>query len=100
LRTTSALDASEFRNGSLVGALVPRDQPPEADDEPNCQGPTAVLMVLRQGMPTAIPYPAGFDSVLDFDFAPDGKAVALPYGAAACDYPGGLPRSMWLGNRI
>jgi hypothetical protein len=50
--------------------------------------------------PPPSPYPAGFDSVLDFDFAPDGKAVAVPYGAAACDYPGGLPRSMWLGNRI
>ena len=86
-------DASELANGSLLGVLVTHGDPPEAtDDEPNCQGPTIELMVLRQGKPTAIPYPAGFDSVLDFEFAPDGEAVAVTYGAAGCDYPGEVAR--------
>src|SRR6266496_2309124 len=67
-------NASELENGSLLGVLMTHDDPPEATDEdPNCQGPTIELMVFRQGKPTAIPYPAGFDSVLDFEFAPDGQ---------------------------
>jgi WD40 repeat protein len=86
-------NASELANGSLLGVLITHEDPPEAtDDEPNCQGPTIELMVLRQGTPTAIPYPAGFDSVLDFEFAPDGQAVAVTYGAAGCDYPGEVAR--------
>ncbi|HYU46535.1 MAG TPA: hypothetical protein VEK84_10210 [Terriglobales bacterium] len=86
-------NASELQNGSLLGLLITREDPPEAtDDDPNCQGPTMELMVLRQGTLTTLPYPAGFDSVLDFEFAPDGQAVAVTYGAAACDYPGDVAR--------
>jgi hypothetical protein len=86
-------NASELANGSLLGVLITHEDPPEAtDDDPNCQGPTIELMLFRQGTPTAIPYPAGFDSVLDFDFAPDGQAVAVTYGAAGCDYPGEVAR--------
>jgi hypothetical protein len=86
-------NASELENGSLLGVLTTHEDPPEAtDEEPNCQGPTIELMVFRQGKPTAIPYPAGFDSVLDFEFAPDGQSVAVSFGAAACDYPGDVAR--------
>jgi hypothetical protein len=86
-------NASELANGSLLGVLITREDPPEAtDDDPNCQGPSIELMVLRKGTPTGIPYPAGFDSVLDFEFAPDGQAVAVTYGAAGCDYPGDVAR--------
>lgn len=86
-------DAHELSNGSVLGALITHEDPPEAtDDEPNCQGPTTVLTMLRHETSTAIPYPEGFDSVLDFDLAPDGEAVALTYGAAACDYPGDVAR--------
>ena len=39
-----------------------------------------------------VPFPQGFDNVLDFAFSPDDNAVAVTFGAAACDYPGDVAR--------
>jgi hypothetical protein len=35
-----------------------------------------------------VPFPQAFDSVLDFSFSSDESAIAVTFGAAACDYPG------------
>ena len=35
-----------------------------------------------------VPYPKGFDTVLDFSFSPDEKTVAVTFGVVGCDYPG------------
>ena len=35
-----------------------------------------------------VPYPKGFDTVLDFSFSPDEKTIAVAFGVVGCDYPG------------
>ena len=60
------------------------------DDGPDCTGGSSALIVqnaeTKQLMD--VPYPKGFDTVLDFSFSPDEKTVAVTFGVAGCDYPG------------
>jgi Tol biopolymer transport system component len=35
-----------------------------------------------------VPFPHGFDTVLDFQFSPDDQAIAVTFGVTGCDYPG------------
>jgi len=98
-----ATDASFSPSGQLLGFLAP---PPPAknvsasanaqveDDSPDCTGGTSILKVQQRGKPglMEIPFPKGFDSVLDFSFSPDDQNIAVTFGAAACDYPGDVAR--------
>jgi hypothetical protein len=63
-------------------------------DEPDCTGGTFALSIQKTAPKQVIkvPFPPGFDSVLDFAFAPDESALAVTFGAAACDYPGDVAR--------
>jgi len=98
-----ATDASLSRSGQLLGFLVP--PPPknvpasanaqaEEEDSPDCTGGTSILKVQQKGRPGLldVPFPKGFDSVLDFAFSPDDRSIAVTFGAAACDYPGDVAR--------
>jgi dipeptidyl aminopeptidase/acylaminoacyl peptidase len=65
--------------------------PPSAeteDDSPDCTGGTFALIVQKGKQLLDVPFPEGFDSVLDFQFSPDDQAIAVTFGSAACDYPG------------
>jgi len=98
-----ATDTSFSRSGQLLGFLVP---PPSAksgpaganaqaeDDSPDCTGGTSILKVQEKGKARllTVPFPRGFDSVLDFSFSPDDRNIAVTFGAAACDYPGDVAR--------
>ena len=46
----------------------------------------------RMGRMQQIPFPAGFNSVLDYEFSADDQAVAVTFGADSCDYPGDSAR--------
>jgi len=58
------------------------------DDSPDCTGGTFALIVQRGKQRLDVPFPEGFDSVLDFQFSPDDSAIAVTFGVAGCDYPG------------
>ena len=61
------------------------------DDEPDCGGGAFYLIVWNVATKrlTDVPFPKGFDSVLDFEFSPDGHALAVTFGSSSsCDYPG------------
>jgi len=94
-------DASFSRSGELLGVLVPPPSAPasdhaqkEEDDSPDCAGGTSILKVQRRGKPglLEVPFPKGFDSVLDFAFSPDDRNIAVTFSTAACDYPGDVAR--------
>lgn len=94
-------DASFSRSGELLGILVPPSPPPvsaetqkEEDDSPDCTGGTSILKVKQIGKPgiLEVPFPKGFDSVLDFAFSPDDRNIAVTFSTAACDYPGDVAR--------
>ena len=61
------------------------------DDEPDCGGGAFYLIVWNVATKrlTDVPFPKGFDSVLDFEFSPDEHAIAVTFGSSSsCDYPG------------
>jgi len=64
------------------------------DDSPDCTGGSFALMVFETATkrPVKVPFPKGFDTVLDFEFSPDERAVAVTFGVAGCDYPGDAAR--------
>jgi hypothetical protein len=95
--------ASYSPSGELVGILAsppPASSPSAApsanndDDGPDCTGGTFSLKVHKTDTAQTfeIPFPHGFDNVLDFAFSPDDRDVAVTFGAAACDYPGEVAR--------
>jgi dipeptidyl aminopeptidase/acylaminoacyl peptidase len=86
-------EAAYSRSGALLGMLVSQASTTTTDDnEPDCTGGTSALLIEGAQQPLKIPFPPGFDNVLDFAFSPDDRAVAVTFGAAACDYPGDLAR--------
>lgn len=89
-------DAGYSRSGALLGILIAglREGPAWDDDTPDCTGGTFVLVVQNSDTKQllTIPFPDGFDSVLDYEFAPHDGAIAVTFGAAACDYPGDKAR--------
>ncbi len=91
-----AAQAQYSRSGALLGILannVNESDVAATDDEPDCTGGTFALFVHpAAGRTVKIPFPKGFDSVLDFEFSPDDHAIAVTFGAAACDYPGDVAR--------
>ena len=64
------------------------------DDGPDCTGGSSALIIqnaeTKQLMD--VPYPKGFDTVLDFAFSPDENAIAVTFGVVGCDYPGDRAR--------
>ena len=70
------------------------ERTPADDDSPDCTGGIFSLAVMNtmSGKILQIPFPAGFDSVLDYEFSPDDHNIAVTFGAASCDYPGDVAR--------
>ncbi len=91
-----AAEAAYSPSGALLGILASdlKDQPSAAsDEEPDCTGALFALFVKSAGSgPAKVPFPRGFDTVLDFAFSPEDRAIAVTFGAAACDYPGDVAR--------
>jgi dipeptidyl aminopeptidase/acylaminoacyl peptidase len=93
-------DSLQYSNsGKLLGILaaIIEDSPAasEADaDEPDCRGGIFALYVQQADTKPLlrIPFPKGFESVLDYAFSPDDRSIAVTFGAAACDYPGDVAR--------
>jgi dipeptidyl aminopeptidase/acylaminoacyl peptidase len=90
-------DAQFSSSGALLGILVPG--PGEGrqggdDDTPDCTGGNFALTVQKGGTKQLleIPFPEGFDNVLDFSFSPADDAVAITFGKVGCDYPGDVAR--------
>jgi hypothetical protein len=95
--------ASYSPSGELIGILAsppPASSPSAApsadndDDSPDCTGGTFSLKVhkIDSAQTFDIPFPDGFDNVLDFAFSPDDRNVAVTFGVAGCDYPGDVAR--------
>jgi hypothetical protein len=69
-------------------------QAPAEDDSPDCTGGSFALILqsTKTKQLADVPYPKGFDTVLDFSFSPDESAIAVTFGAVGCDYPGEVAR--------
>jgi len=95
--------AQYSQNGSLLGILaaasmadqaaaavasVPASSTATEDDSPDCTGGTFALIVQEGKQLSDVPFPKGFDTVLDFQFSADDHAIAVTFGVAGCDYPG------------
>src|SRR5215470_12248449 len=97
-----AVAAQYSANGRYLGILgnqsiAEQNAPPiaasagaVADDEPDCRGGSLALIVQETKTKRLrdLPYPKGFDTVLDFSFSPDESALAVTFGVVGCDYPG------------
>jgi hypothetical protein len=103
VQVTSTDAASYSPSGELIGILAsppPASSPSPApsanndDDGPDCTGGTFSLKVhkISTAQTFDIPFPHGFDNVLDFAFSPDDRNVAVTFGVAGCDYPGDVAR--------
>jgi len=86
VEATPAADPTLTANGSNNAA--------GEDDSPDCTGGSFALTVFETATkrPVSLPFPKGFDTVLDFEFSPDERALAVTYGATGCDYPGDVAR--------
>jgi len=64
--------------------------PAADDDTPDCTGASFALILqnTRTKQLVDVPFPKGFDTVLDFSFSPDENAIAVTFGVVGCDYPG------------
>jgi hypothetical protein len=95
--------AQYSQSGSLLGILgsmsmadqaaaaaapAPSSSAATEDDSPDCTGGTSALIVQNGKQLLDVPFPEGYDSVLDFQFAPDDQAIAVTFGVVGCDYPG------------
>jgi hypothetical protein len=91
-----AAEGAYSPSGTWLGVLAsqPNTNAGSDDDEPDCTGGTFALSLLKTGAKQLIkvPFPQGFDSVLDFAFSPDESAIAVTFGGATCDYPGDVAR--------
>ena len=103
-KVTSPSSAEYSKSGALLGILAnapaadanmqqaqsaSTNTTPE-DDTPDCSGGSSFLIVqdARTKRLIDVPYPKGFDTVLDFAFSPDDRTIAVTFGVAGCDYPG------------
>ena len=80
-------DPRRWRNQAATAAVPPPSTETEGDT-PDCTGGTFALIVQQGKQLSDVPFPEGFDSVLDFQFSPDDRAIAVTFGVASCDYPG------------
>jgi hypothetical protein len=71
-----------------AAAATPASSAVTEDDSPDCTGGTFALIVQKGKQLLDVPFPEGFDTVLDFQFSPDDHAIAVTFGVAGCDYPG------------
>ena len=98
-------DAAYSRSGKWLGveATAIGDPTPAAngtnndandDDSPDCTGAALALTVFETVTKRAVsvPFPKGFDTVRDFEFSPDERAVTVTFGVTGCDYPGEAAR--------
>ena len=100
-----AADAAYSQGGKWLGVVAtPASDPTltangpnqaaSEDDSPDCTGGAFALTVFETATkrPVSVPFPIGFDTVLDFEFSPDERALAVTYGVTGCDYPGDAAR--------
>jgi hypothetical protein len=95
--------AEYSRGGRFLGILgntsvAEQNAPPAAaaqataedDDGPDCTGGSSALIIqnTKTKQLADVPFPKGFDTVLDFSFSPDENAIAVTFGVVGCDYPG------------
>jgi WD40-like Beta Propeller Repeat len=80
--------ASMADQAAAAAAPTPASSAVTEDDSPDCTGGTFALIVHSGKQLLDIPFPEGFDSVLDFQFSPDDHAIAVTFAVAGCDYPG------------
>jgi hypothetical protein len=80
--------ASLADQAAAAAAPVPAPSTEVEDDSPDCTGGTFALIVQKGKQLFDVPFPKGFDSVLDFQFSPDDQAIAVTFSVAGCDYPG------------
>jgi hypothetical protein len=89
-------DASYSQSGALLGMRVQNlDEGQAADDDtPDCTGGAFALHVLKMATKQRfeIPFPTGFNTVHDYAFSPDDRAIAVTFGINGCDYPGEAAR--------
>jgi dipeptidyl aminopeptidase/acylaminoacyl peptidase len=81
--------------GAWLAIQVQLDaQKPASDDEPDCS--SGIYAIVLQKTATRqllkVPFPDGFESVVDFAFSPDDRALAVTFGGERCDYPGDKAR--------
>ena len=76
-----------------VQVLNPQE-PAKDDDTPDCS--TGIFAIVLQKTDTRqllkVPFPDGFESVVDFAFSPDDRSLAVTFGGESCDYPGDKAR--------
>jgi hypothetical protein len=100
-----AADAAYSRSGKWLGVeATPAADPTLTangwnnaaieDDSPDCTGGAFALTVFETATkrPVSVGFPKGFDTVLDFEFSPDERAVAVTFGVTGCDYSGEAAR--------
>jgi len=97
--------AEYSRSGRFLGILgntsiAEQNAPPTAaatvadDDTPDCTGGSSnlILQDTKTKRLVDVPFPKGFDTVLDFSFSPDENEIAVTFGVVGCDYPGDRAR--------
>jgi hypothetical protein len=84
--------ASMADQSAAAAAPVPAPSTEMEDDSPDCTGATFALIVQKGKQLLDVPFPKGFDTVLDFQFSPDDHAIAVTFGVVGCDYPGARAR--------
>jgi len=82
--------------GTWLAIEVQVLNPQEAatDDEPNCSSGIYALVLQKTATRQLlkVPFPDGFEKVVDFAFSPDDRALAVTFGVEGCDYPGDKAR--------
>lgn len=101
-----ATEAAYSQSGRWLGLMgtAPSDAAvttPTADEDesPDCTGAAFALRLLETGTKRVVdvPFPEGFDTVLDSEFSPDDAAIAVTFGKTGCDYPGEAARVFVIG---
>src|SRR5438477_3778703 len=98
LAAVNSPDAAEYSpSGTWLAIRVPgpgEGREAADDDTPDCSGGNFALLVQKTATKQLleIPFPEGFDNVLDFSFSPSDEAVAITFGRVGCDYPGEVAR--------
>lgn len=101
----SPAEAAYSPSGALLGVTVSSPTAASAnssssasttadDDSPDCTGGSFALVVQSTSSRQLIhiPFPQGYDTVLDFAFSPDDRSIAVTFGLVGCDYPGEAAR--------
>lgn len=110
LRTIYIFHASYSHSGTFLGILASMPgkflaslpdvaptgaaNPGSDDDALDCRGAFLHLILQTPGTKQLVDvrFPEGFDTVLDFEFSPDERAIAVTFGVNDCDYPGSSAR--------